>query len=282
MWSGTAIANKVAVAHMDPMTAGVLRSMLAGILGAGVALVARFPRPTSPRLWALLMLSGVCSFALWPLLLSLGLGMTTANHAALIMAILPVLTGLIAATVERRTPRLGWWIGVGIAVAGTVLLVSQRSRPGTDTARSASLLGDVIILAGTGVCASGYVIGGRLSPVIGTWATTFWGLASALVVLVPTFVWLSPRTEWGAVGTAGWSAIAYMTVLSSLIGYAAWFWALGHGGITRIASWQFMQPVLTVAWAAMLLGETVTLPLVGAAAAILVGTSVAQRAARGW
>ena len=32
LWSGTAIANKIAVAYMDPMTAGVLRSMLAGIV----------------------------------------------------------------------------------------------------------------------------------------------------------------------------------------------------------------------------------------------------------
>ena len=32
LWSGTAIANKIAVAYMSGMTAGVLRSMLAGVV----------------------------------------------------------------------------------------------------------------------------------------------------------------------------------------------------------------------------------------------------------
>ncbi len=280
LWSGTAVANKIAVGHMDAMTAGILRSMLAGFIAVGVAFAARLPRPTSPRQWGLLLVSGIASFAAWPMLLSLGLGLTTANHAALIMAMLPVFTGLIAAALERRRPRLGWAAGIGFAMAGTVLLVFYRSA-GALVTEDGGMLGDLIILAGTLICAMGYVAGGRLSPVLGTWGTTFWGLAAALVVLVPAFLLLADHTDWNAVGAAGWGAIAYMTVLSSLIGYAAWFWALGHGGIARIASWQLMQPVLTVALAAWLLGEALTLPLILSAAAILVGTAVAQRWAAG-
>jgi drug/metabolite transporter (DMT)-like permease len=274
LWGGTAIANKIAVAHMDPMTAGVLRSMLAGLIGTGIAVAARLPRPASRSQWAWLLVSGIASFAVWPMLLSLGLGRTTANHSALIMAMLPAFTGLIGAALERRFPHAGWWAGIAIAGAGTALLVSQRSDGALLAQGDAA--GDLIILAGTVVCALGYVAGGRLSPVLGTWATTFWGLAAALTVLVPSFLLLAPRTDWGSVGPAGWGAIAYMTVLSSLVGYAAWFWALGHGGITRIAPFQLMQPVLTVAFAAWLLGEALTAPLILSAAAILTGTAVAR------
>jgi drug/metabolite transporter (DMT)-like permease len=71
-----------------------------------------------------------------------------------------------------------------------------------------------------------------------------------------------------------------MTILSSLVGYAAWFWALGRGGIARIGAWQFMQPVLTVGWAALFLGERVTVLLVIAALAILAGTAMAQASTR--
>jgi drug/metabolite transporter (DMT)-like permease len=81
------------------------------------------------------------------------------------------------------------------------------------------------------------------------------------------------------VGATGWGAIAYMTLLSSLVGYTAWFWALGHGGITRIAPFQFLQPVLTVALAAWLLGEPLTARLVLSAAVILAGTAMARRGA---
>ncbi|MDJ0951398.1 MAG: DMT family transporter [Alphaproteobacteria bacterium] len=278
LWSGTAIANKIAVGHMDAMTAGILRSMLAGLIAAGVALACRFPFPRIGRQRGLLVLSGVASFAAWPMLLSLGLGRTTANHAGLIMAMIPVFTGLIAAAFERRWPRLGWWVGVALALVGTFFLVFHRG-DGTSDAGEVTVLGDLIVLSGVVICALGYVTGGKLSPVIGTWATTFWGLALACLVLVPAFALLAERTDWSAVGSAGWLAIAYMTFLSSLLGYAAWFWALGHGGIARIGSWQFAQPVMTLGFAALILAEAITLPLLISAAAILAGTAIAQRQA---
>ncbi len=278
LWSGTAIANKVAIEHMDATTAGVLRSMLAGILGAVIALSARLPLPTTWSDRGLLLFSGLASFGVWPAMLSLGLGWTTANHAALIMALLPVLTGLLGYLLERRHPRPGWWGGVAIALAGTVLLVSYRS--GDQLLDGGTVAGDLVILSGTLICALGYIAGARLAPVIGTWATTFWGLAAALLLLVPTFVSLADRTDWGSVGPQGWAGIAYMAILSSIVGYAAWFWALGQGGVSRIASWQFVQPVLTLGFAALLLGEKVSSPLVLSAIAILTGTAVAQRFSR--
>jgi drug/metabolite transporter (DMT)-like permease len=278
LWSGTAIANKIAVAHMDPLTAGITRSMLAGLIAAGVGVAARLPLPDTPARWGLLALSGTACFAVWPMLLSVGLGLTTANHAALVMALLPVLTGLIAFGLERRLPRLRWWIGVAVALAGTFALVFHRSG-GTLLSEAGGATGDLIILGGTLVCASGYVAGGRLSGVLGTRATTLWGLAVALTVLVPAFLARAPRTDWSSVGTAGWSAIAYLTLISSLLGYAAWFWALGRGGIARVGSWQLAQPVLTVALAAVLLRERVTFPLALSAATIIAGTAIAQKQA---
>ena len=113
-------------------------------------------------------------------------------------------------------------------------------------------------------------------PLIGTWATTFWGLGVATVLLVPTIALLAHRTAWGDVGVDGWLAVAYMAVVSSLIGYVLWFWALGHGGIAHIASWQLGQPLITVLLAALLLGEPVTAALVLSGAAIVVGTALTQ------
>lgn len=277
LWSGTAVANKIAVADIDALSAGVLRSMLAGVIAIVIAVAGRLPLPPGPSNKALLAVSGTACFAAWPMLLSLGLGHTTANHSALIMALIPVFTGLIAAAFDRRAPRLGWYAGAALALVGTAILVTTRGGP--LAAAGASPTGDLIVMAGVGVCALGYVAGGRLTPLIGTRATTFWGLACASLVLVPVFVLLAPRTEWSAVSAAGWAGIAYLTLMSSLLGYALWFWALGHGGIARIGSWQFGQPVMTLILAALILGESVTLPLALAGAIILAGTWLAQRSA---
>jgi drug/metabolite transporter (DMT)-like permease len=278
LWSGTAIANKIAVGHMDPMTAGILRSLLAGLIAAAAAAVARLPLPENKGQWALLVVSGITSFAVWPTMLSLGLGRTSASHAALIMAMIPVFTGLIAAAFERRRPQVAWWIGVIVAIAGTAALVSYRGG-GLDGA-GATLAGDLIILSGVAICALGYVAGGRLSPVLGTWSTTFWGLAIATTVLVPSFLWRAGETDWAAVSAPGWAAIAYLTIGSSLLGYALWFWSLGRGGIARIGALQFTQPVMTLVLAVPILGERLTWPLVLSGAVILVGVAITQRQGR--
>ena len=68
-----------------------------------------------------------------------------------------------------------------------------------------------------------------------------------------------------------------MTVLSSIVGYSLWFWALGHGGIARIGSMQFAQPVMTMLLAVPILGEALTLPLLLSGAVILAGVAIAQR-----
>ncbi len=64
-----------------------------------------------------LAVSAACSFAVFPLLISLSLARTTTAHVALILAALPVFTGLIGALVERRRPGGAWWAGVAIALS---------------------------------------------------------------------------------------------------------------------------------------------------------------------
>lgn len=277
LWSGTAIANKIAVNHMDDLSAGVLRSMIAGICALAFALLAKLPFPGTARERVLLIVSGLASFAFWPILLSLGIGRTTAGHAALIMATIPVFTVLIAALVERRRPQAGWGFGAAVAFAGTTAVVMGRGVSIEAFDDGSSIAGDLIILIGGVICAIGYVAGGKLSPKIGTAATTFWGLACALVVLVPTFAAIAGRTEWTTVPVAGWLAVGWMAFLSSLAGYALWFYALGRGGIARIGSLQLAMPVVTLFAAALVLHETLTPLLLVSCATIVVGTFVAQR-----
>lgn len=276
LWAGTPIANKIAVASMDPATAGLLRSGLAGLASLVLAWWWRLPFPATPRQRLLLAISSIGNFVAWPWLLSLGLGWTTANHAALIIATIPVFTGLMAASVERVRPGASWLVGVTVSLVGTAVLIGIRADG--DVAVAGSIVGDLVILVGVLTCAGGYVAGGLLAPQIGTFATTFWGLGAATAVIAPALAWLWTRTHWSAVGTGPWLAVGYMAFCSSFVGYIAWFWALGRGGITRVSAWQLGQPVLTVVAAGAFLGERVTGPLAIAGAAVLLGTALTQRA----
>ena len=55
-----------------------------------------------------------------------------------------------------------------------------------------------------------------------------------------------------------WAAVVFLAVFTSIVGYVGWYWALAHGGIQRIATIQFIQPISGIALAALVLGERLT------------------------
>jgi drug/metabolite transporter (DMT)-like permease len=218
--------------------------------------------------------SALGGFVLFPLLFSIGLHLTTASHAALILATTPVFTGLFAALLERRPPAAAWWLGGAVALVGEILLVGFRF--GYDDS-GASLGGDLLLTASAAAAAMGYVAGASLSERIGTWSTTFLGIAAAGLVLAPLLAWRGGDIAWAAIRPEDWLAILYLAALSTVLAYVCWYWALARGGIARVAASQFALPVIILGLAALVLGETITPPLVLAAAIVMSGIYIVQR-----
>ncbi len=143
LWGATPLATKVAVADVDPLAVGLLRTLLAGVVALPLILFGRVALPRSGRGRADLAVSALGGFAVFPLLFSYGIQLTTAGHGALLLGILPVSTGLIAALLERRRPGGRWWLGCTIAIAGTALLVGARFELSLE---AGSLRGDLLVL----------------------------------------------------------------------------------------------------------------------------------------
>jgi len=273
LWGVTPLATKIAVADLDPLAVGLLRTLLAGIAALPLIWLGRVKPPKSARGRAYLAVSALGGFVIFPLLFSFGLQLTTAGHAALLLAILPVLTGSIAALLERRLPGGRWWLGCAIAVSGTALLVGARFEVSLE---DGSAFGDLLVLTSAVAASAGYVTGARAARETGTWAVTLWGLVLGSVVLLPVLPFAFATGDLAAAGALAWGSVFYMALASSILGYAAWYWALGQGGIGRTGLAQFVQPLVGVVLAVALLGEAVTWPMVAAAAAILAGVALAR------
>jgi drug/metabolite transporter (DMT)-like permease len=69
-----------------------------------------------------------------------------------------------------------------------------------------------------------------------------------------------------------------VSAISMFLGFFAWYAGLARGGVARVGQVQLAQPVLTLGWAALLLGETVGLWTVLAALAVLACVAATQRA----
>ncbi len=276
MWGASPVAAKIAVQEFPPLAVAFLRTLLGGLAALPVALAMRIPLPKPRDQRVLLVLSGFCGFVGFPLLFTFGVALTSANHASLILAALPVFTGGIALAWDKRLPRAVWWLGCGIALIGEAVLISGRT---AGVAQAATIEGDVLVLASNVFASLGYVAGARLQragyPSSGT---TFYGVAMFALVLLPFTPFALSDVSPGEISAFSWGAILYLAVGVTIIGYVLWYWALGKGGIERIGLMQFLQPVSGVILAWILLSEQVSTSFLAASALILFGVWLALRA----
>jgi drug/metabolite transporter (DMT)-like permease len=142
---------------------------------------------------------------------------------------------------------------------------------------AAGLVGDVLVLVSSVAAAAGYVTGARAARATGTWAVTLWGIVIGALVFLPVLPFLPAWSVLSAAIAVAWGGVLYLAIVSSIIGYAAWYWALGRGGIGRTGLTQFLQPLIGLVLAVAILGEAVTWPMVVAAVAILGGVAWARR-----
>lgn len=278
IWGGSPAATKLALADLAPLDVAVGRTLLAGCLALPILVLRRPPLPGTLGQWRLLALSASAGFLGFPILFSLGQVRTNTTHATLILAFLPVLTALWIHLWERTRPRAGLVLGSAVALAGEALLVAARG----DAAGSApaSLAGDLLVLASGASSSFGYVAGARLartgypSP-----AATFWGAALASLAFLPLAPGLLGRLLEAPPGAAAWAGLLYLGAGASLFAYVLWYAALARGGIARMGLTQFLQPLVGLLLAVLLIGETPA-PSVGLATLlILAGTALARRAA---
>ncbi len=273
IWAGTPIATKLAVGELDPLAVGLFRTLLGTLIAAPLLLIRRHGLPAAGWTRGLLAVSALGGFVVFPLLFSLGVERTTAAHGALALALLPILTGLIAAGADRRLPGPRWWLGAAVALAGTWLLIDRRfglSAPG------ASVEGDLIVLLSCLAASAGYVAGARAAREIGTEAVTLWGLLIGGLLLLPLVPFVVDLEDLRALDADIWAAVAYLGLLSSIVAYLAWYWALAQGDIGRTGLIQFLQPFLGLLFAVAVLGEVLTWPLVASGLVIVGGVALAR------
>ncbi len=275
VWGATPVMTRLATEDLTSLQVAVLRTVIAGLIAAPIVLVTRERAPVTRRQQLLLAISAISGFVAFPLLYTVGQERTSAMHGGMILAALPIATGAYAAILDRRRPTRGWLLGCAIALAGETMLVVIRVG---DSADVATLAGDLLVVASALVVAVGYIAGARLGQGgYRSLAATYWGVLVGAALLAPLTGVLVVTDGIPEAGANAWLALLWMAILTSIVGYVGWYWALTRGGIQRIAPVQFLQPFSGLALAALLLGEQFTVPLLVAAAAILGGVAIAQR-----
>jgi drug/metabolite transporter (DMT)-like permease len=275
VFSWTLPATRLAVPALGGTFVGLGRALVAAVL-AGVYL-AWTRRPPPPRAaWPSLAVVAAGVVVGFPLLSALALRHVPSSHGAVLTGALPLATAAAAVLRAGERPGPRFWLAAvaGFGAVVTFALVEGGGRAGP---------GDLLLLGAVAAAGLGYAEGGRLARTMGGGPVVAWALLlSAPFLALP--VCLAARDLPAAAGAGPWLAFAYVSAFSMFLGFFAWYRGLALGGVARVGQLQLAQPVLTLAWSALLLGEPLRpsffLFAAAVSACVLAGVRARVRAAR--
>jgi drug/metabolite transporter (DMT)-like permease len=236
IWGSTYFVIKVGVQSWPPMLLAGLRFVIAGSLMFAWLRWRGVPVPTAKE-WRSCAIVGF-------LLLSCGNGgVTLAEHlgvasavAALAIATVPLFALLFGLIWNQRTTGLEWG-GILLGLIGIGLLNLGHNL-------QASPLGAVLVLLAAASWALGSMWSRHLNLPGGAMASSAQMLAGGVVLLFGSAA--SGERMQQMPDLAGWFALAYLTLLGSIVAFSAYLYLLKHVRPAAATSYAYVNPVVAV------------------------------------
>jgi len=276
IWGLNVAAVKHLTASFDTSLLAALRMLVAFLALTGIVLWKRaaFGGMTWRQI-ASLCLCGVLMVYLNQLLFADGLMRTTATNGALVMALSPLISALLAAIAFRERLTKSRLCGVALGFCGVAAVV--LSHPGAGLSHAG--VGDLMIVAAIASFSTGGAVVQRLArsldPLVISWAIYLVGssmlLAQAAYGLHDLDIAILFPGWWQ------WALILFSGVLATAVTGLLWNRAIATIGVARTAVFLYWVPVFGVLFAALLLGERLTLWHLAGFTAVMVGTYLGTR-----
>jgi drug/metabolite transporter (DMT)-like permease len=276
VWGANLSVVKLLFESLEPMLVAVLRMAVSTLALLAVACWRgqRWPRLRRSQ-WLTLTGCAVLMIYLNQIFFTEGVSRTAAANAALVIALNPLVSALVAAALlgDRLTgSRIA---GVVLGFSGVAAVVLNR--PGA--ALGGSGLGDLLLFGSVMTWVLGGVLVQRLSRELDS------GLVSAMLGVIGTallavHLGLRPTplaVDWSRVTGGTVALLVISSLLATAVGALVWNRALVVIGVARTALYAYWVPIFGVLFAVLLLGEPLSVWHGVGLAAVLGGTWLGTR-----
>jgi drug/metabolite transporter (DMT)-like permease len=279
-WGVSFVATKAVLSELSPIAIVCARSAIGAVLLAGI-LRARGESMLPPRSsLGPLAVMGFVGVAFHGLLQAHALALTTAVNTGWLIALIPVWSALLAAVLGRERFRGGKVGGIIVGFAGTLLVVA-RGRLDAGVVALPAARGDLLVLASTVNWAIYSLLGHATIRRLGPTRATAGAMTLGTLMLLPFFLAGGGPGAYARLSLAGIGAILFLGVACSGLGYLYWYRALERVEASRVAALLYLEPLVTLGAAVLLLGEPVGLMTVVGGVLVVGGVALVQRASPG-
>jgi len=276
VWGASFVATKISLQYVSPNTVVWLRfTMGMVVLGLAVVLYKQFSLPVGKD-WGYFAILGFLGITFHQWLQSTGLLTAQATTTAWIITSTPIFIALLGFFVLKE--RLVWYQVAGIVLAAFgVLLIVTKGNLLNLASGGLSTPGDFLVL----VSAVNWAVFSTLSRS---------GLkkhsATLMMFYVMTFGWIFTSilffagpgiTEIYSIPWNGWIAIAFLGIFCSGIAYIFWYDALQVLPVAQTGAFLYLEPIVTVIVAAILLREALLLATLIGGITIILGVWLVNR-----
>ena len=254
-WGVNMVAIKEALSGFHPLALALVRATAVAITFGTIFLFLRdrsLPRFTRGE-WLRFVVIAFLGITLNQVLIIEGVAYTNVSHAALIVAVQPVMVLVLSVMMGLEGLTTLKLAGMGISFSGVVLLTYGKAVHGG----GAYWLGDVILLAEVVVFAH-YTI--MLKEVVDqydviTLNTVIFGLGA--ILMIPFGANALLHQQWSQIPIRSFLGLAFMTFFSAVLGYLLFAYALKGLTASRVAAFNYIEPIVAMGLGIWLLHDRV-------------------------
>lgn len=276
VWGLNLTVVKLLTAVFDPMLMASLRMLVACM---GLTAILRWRRvgkvSVSARQAGALVVCALLMVYANQIMFAEGMQRSTATNAALIMALSPLVSSMMAALAFRERLTLPRLAGVALGFGGVAAVVLSHPGAGLSSAGT----GDILIVASVISFAAGGVVIQRLARQLpALWISWAIYLIGTALLVLHTFLDATPLSVASVFpGFGPWALVLFSGLAATTFGNIVWNQAIATIGVARTAIFLYWVPLFGVAFAALLLGEALTWWHLFGFVAVMCGTWLGTR-----
>ena len=262
VWGANIVAIRAGVLEMEPLTLLAIRFSLTALLFLPFA---RWPGAKQAfNIFQVGLLMGVLHQGfLYP-----GLALLDAGTMSIILQTQVIFVTLLGWMFLGETIRWRTWTGIGLGVAGVAVLLGGPSLQGSVTGFVYALLSSIFIA----LC---YV---RMKALQNIHPVTFiagMNVSSAIPMLAISYI--AAPDSWHALPDHDWTMLGWILAFQVFIislTHMVWQKLLADNPVSQVVPWTLLSPVFGVGFAALFLGDPITLPIVLGGLLTLAGVGI--------
>ncbi|HUZ45759.1 MAG TPA: DMT family transporter [Terriglobia bacterium] len=268
-WAANMVAIKEALFGFSPLALAQVRALFTALLFGILFLV--FGRASSLRIsrrrWPYFVLMALCGITVGQILFIRAISLTSVSHAALIVAMGPIMVLILSVLMRFEPLTLLKALGMAISFLGVLVLTFARSAQGNH----AHWLGDVLLLVQILIFSYYTILMKGVADQYDPLAlnTIVFGLGALMMLPYGAkAVW---QVNWGQIPFRSVLGLAFMVVFSSVVAYLLFAYALSGLTASRVAAFNYLEPIFATALGIWLLADKVSSRGILGGALILIG-----------